>query len=166
MTPKFIVIHTAAVKDASFEAVRRYHIEERGWSDIGYHYYIEKDGKIHQGREEDKIGAHCRAADMNHKSLGICFEGHHDHEDWTYEQKDSALFLIQKLKMRYNIPKDHIIGHREAYDIEGVERKKTCPGTMIDMVEVRSRYGRELPSTADPAEQTKFSVSLDDNDIK
>ncbi len=164
MTPNYIVIHTAAVENASFEEVRDYHMNERGWSDIGYHYYIEKDGSIHQGRDEDEVGAHCRAADMNDKSLGISFEGHHDHEDWTYEQKDSALFLIQKLKMKYNIPKDHIIGHREAYDMEGVQRKKTCPGKRIDMVEVRSRYGRELPKTK-PADLDTFSVSLDENDI-
>lgn len=142
MDPKNLVIHTSAVKDASFEAVRNYHVNERGWDDIGYHYYIEKDGGIYSGRENHEVGAHCRASGMNHKSLGICFEGHHDHEDWTINQKASFTTLCANLMRRYGIPQKNIIGHREAYQED--PPPKTCPGNKIDMDLVRMKYGSDI----------------------
>lgn len=149
MTPKYIVIHTSAMENASFEAVKKYHIEERGWDDIGYHFYIEKNGRIKRGRDENIVGSHCRAASMNFKSLGICFEGHHDYEEWTQDQETSFDYLCLKLMDKYNIPKENIIGHREAYDMEGIKRKKTCPGKKINMSLVREKYGskiKEIPT--------------------
>ena len=44
-----------------------------GWSDIGYHYIITKDGAVHSCRPEAKKGAHCPK--MNSRSIGICFTG-------------------------------------------------------------------------------------------
>ena len=47
MNPQYIVIHHSLTKDgtvADWEAIRRYHKEINGWSDIGYHYGIERVG--------------------------------------------------------------------------------------------------------------------------
>lgn len=71
-----IILHCADTKitqNFSVKDVRRWHVEERGWSDVGYHYYIRLNGKIERGRPVEKSGAHCK--DHNANSIGICFEG-------------------------------------------------------------------------------------------
>ena len=70
-----IIIHCSATpsnRDYSVLDIDRMHIQ-KGYSCIGYHYYITKDGVIHYGRPISKVGAHCLG--MNDKSIGICYEG-------------------------------------------------------------------------------------------
>jgi len=134
---KYLIIHTLAAKYATLEDVIKWHVEENGWSDIGYHYYIKKNGDIKKGREDNEIGAHCKKQRMNYKSLGICFEGHHNKEHWTDQQKESFIELTRLLRARYNIPVDNVIGHRE---VQGVN--KDCPGTRINMDIVRNMINR------------------------
>lgn len=128
-----IVLHTAAWPgDPSAEDIRRVHVEENGWEDIGYHYVIRKDGTIEPGRNEDFVGAHCAAAGMNHKSIGICMSGHGDQEGFTGDQMMALHNLVSSLREEYDIPVDNVIGHREA------GARKTCPGTQVDMNLVRA----------------------------
>ena len=59
--------------EAGFETCRRDHIRHRGFTDMGYHFYITRDGEIHRGRPLEKVGAHCK--NHNRHSIGICYEG-------------------------------------------------------------------------------------------
>ena len=75
-TITLIIIHCSATPEGKFlsaEACRQDHIQHRGFRDIGYHFYITRDGEICQGRPLEKVGAHCR--DHNTHSIGICYEG-------------------------------------------------------------------------------------------
>ena len=75
-TITLIIIHCSATpegKSLSAEACRQDHILHRGFRDIGYHFYITRDGEIHRGRALEKIGAHCR--NHNTHSVGVCYEG-------------------------------------------------------------------------------------------
>ena len=54
-----IVLHHAAASGCSVEDIHRWHLD-RGWSGIGYHYYVRKDGSTTQHRRLDEVGAHCR----------------------------------------------------------------------------------------------------------
>ena len=77
-TITLIIIHCSATpegKSLSAEACRLDHILHRGFRDIGYHFYITRDGEIHRGRPLEKVGAHCR----NHNSHSI---GTATKEDW------------------------------------------------------------------------------------
>lgn len=119
----YFVVHCADTpKGVHFDAsdIRRWHTEERGWSDIGYHIVILLDGTIELGRMFDKSGAH--VSGFNSKSIGICYIGGAEGEDTrTPEQKES---LIKTLEFLRSIFKDaEILGHR---DFQGVTKKCPC----------------------------------------
>ena len=72
---RFLVLHCSATRcnqDYSVEQLRRDH-KARGFYDIGYHFYIRKDGTITQHRKLLEVGAHTRP--YNRCSIGICYEG-------------------------------------------------------------------------------------------
>lgn len=70
-----VIVHcsdTRIDQNFSINDIRRWHLE-RGWSDVGYHYYIRLSGEIEHGRPINIKGAHVRG--RNSKSIGVCFEG-------------------------------------------------------------------------------------------
>lgn len=70
-----IVIHCSASGDdydLPLDSVRKDHLA-KGWLDVGYHYYITRDGVVHKARPLIKRGAHVRG--HNEHSIGICYEG-------------------------------------------------------------------------------------------
>tara|TARA_R100001377_G_scaffold81175_1_gene60544 strand:- start:1115 stop:2149 length:1035 start_codon:yes stop_codon:yes gene_type:complete len=52
------------------EEVHKMH-KQRGFSGIGYHYIIRRDGRIQRGRPINQQGAHARDFGHNRKSIGI-----------------------------------------------------------------------------------------------
>jgi len=142
--PEFIITHTAAKRglttpqeidawhrDRGFR--RLYPQRAYGLKHFGYHYYIHKDGSLLEGRGETEVGAHCRDMGMNRKSIGVCFEGHGDHEVWTPAQWRTFASLFRDLHARHGIPVANVIGHRET------GARKTCPGKLVNMAMVRTR---------------------------
>ena len=124
-TITLIIIHSSATpegKSLSAEACRQDHIHHRGFRDIGYHFYLTRDGEIHRGRPIEKIGAHCR--DHNTHSIGVCYEGGLDAEGRpkdtrTLAQKGSLIALLRELRIRF--PKALIVGHHD------LNPMKDCP---------------------------------------
>ena len=121
----YIVIHCAATKpsmDVPIERVKKWHLD-RGWSDIGYHYYITRDGEIHKGRKLSTIGAHVRGYNKN--SIGICYEGGinesgEPEDNRTKAQKKSLLKVVQILKFVFS--NAIVQGHRDFPNVN-----KACP---------------------------------------
>jgi N-acetylmuramoyl-L-alanine amidase len=72
-----VIIHCSATKPSMFEVdvdwIRHIHVAENGWSDIGYHYVITRDGRVQKGRPLEVSGAHCKGYNSN--SIGICLVG-------------------------------------------------------------------------------------------
>jgi|TARA_B100001094_G_scaffold321462_1_gene369231 N-acetylmuramoyl-L-alanine amidase len=112
-----VIVHCAATpegRDVATEEIKRWHTEERGWSDIGYHWVIELDGSTNEGRSEDINGAHCRG--HNSDSIGICYVGGSDSEGnpkdtRTEGQRDALVALIKEILDRY--PDAEVFGHRD-----------------------------------------------------
>ena len=53
--------------------VKRWHVQDNGWADIGYHYLVDRGGAIATGRPLGKVGAHVRG--RNTGSIGIALIG-------------------------------------------------------------------------------------------
>ena len=124
---RYLVLHCSATKlsnDFTVSKLRATHVNGNGWSDIGYHYYVTKDGKVHTCRPEDKVGAHVKG--FNQKSIGICYEGGlledgTPADTRTAEQIRSLHFLLKDLIRKY--PEAEIVGHRDLLKY----RTKACP---------------------------------------
>ena len=120
----FIVIHYSSVKPeqtSSAADIDRWH-KARGWSRIGYHYVVRRDGTIERGRPDEHIGAHCNG--HNAHSIGVCYEGGldadgHSTDTRTPEQKATLLSLLRSLKKSY--PTALIVGHSTL-------SRTLCPG--------------------------------------
>ena len=117
-----IILHHAEASRASVEEVNRWHLE-RGWTGIGYHFYIRKNGAVTQHRKLLEVGAHARG--FNRCSIGICYEGGLDEygnpaDTRTPIQKAALLELLYKLYKLF--PQALIVGHGE---LPGI--KKDCP---------------------------------------
>lgn len=120
-----IIVHCAATpegKNFTVEQIRDWHVNGRGWKDIGYHFVIYLDGSIHAGRPVEQVGAHC----MNHNqhSIGVCYiggctaEGKKAKDTRTPAQKKALLELLTELRSIY--PKARIHSHSDFAN-------KACP---------------------------------------
>lgn len=86
---------------------------------VGYHYVIEKDGRIVQTRKDDEIGAHDTGENMD--SIGICLVGDFTVSRPTLAQEKSFASLLRKLMLAYNISINSIEPHRR-------DDATDCPG--------------------------------------
>ena len=100
-------------------------MSERGWKDIGYHFLIDRDGKVAPGRPVEKEGAHVMG--HNTGTIGIALFGGHGSaetdafaQNFTPEQDAALRKLIADLRRQYPII-SKISGHNEY-------AAKACPG--------------------------------------
>ena len=121
-----IVIHCSATRcDRNYpvEQLRADH-RMRGFKDVGYHYYIRRDGTLHSCRPLEEIGAHARG--WNAQSVGICYEGGldptgHPADTRTEEQRVVMQEVVTSLLKRF--PESRVVGHRDLPGCGG----KECP---------------------------------------
>lgn len=96
----------------------------RGFRGIGYHFYITKDGVLHETRPMSEIGAH--ALGFNLHSIAICYEGGLDelgrpNDTRTPQQRETLHRVLKELKSLF--PQARIVGH---YQLSG-NIHKACP---------------------------------------
>lgn len=96
--PVEIILHHAEAVSCTVEDINRWH-KNNGWSGIGYHYFVRKDGSVYKGRPDNAQGAHCPG--HNTTSLGICAEGSYVKEQMPQAQKNAIVELIKHLKATY-----------------------------------------------------------------
>ena len=100
-----IIIHCSATtveQNITAYDVDKWH-KAKGWSGIGYHFFIRLDGTIEMGRPIYMEGAHCYG--HNKHSIGICYAGGVSKQNGTEyfvdtrtnEQKQSLITLIRVL---------------------------------------------------------------------
>lgn len=130
---EYIALHHAAAVKCSAADVDRWH-KENGWSGIGYHYFVRKDGSIYRGRPRSALGAQVQG--KNNISLGICAEGDYDREQtMPAAQKSAIKALLRELKRIY--PSAEIVGHGEIGESD-------CPGKYYPLAEMKNSYMEEI----------------------
>ena len=121
-TDLIIIHHTGNPwdDDCSAEDIHRSHLAQ-GWSGIGYHYVIRKNGTIEEGRPEWAKGAH--AEDDNWHSVGIHVSGNCNIGVRTQAQIESLAYLVGYLCDKYDLipTAETVKGHR---DVDAT----ACPG--------------------------------------
>ena len=120
----YIVLHHAAATKATVADIDRWH-KEKGWTCIGYHFYVDKAGRIFRGRPIDTIGAHCLG--HNNDSIGICAEGNFNVEKMNDKQKQAVIELLKDLVKKY--PKAKIVRHKDLMSTD-------CPGNNYPFLEI------------------------------
>jgi len=110
-----IIIHCTATRPSWYEdkpvedAVKeltRWHVEDRGWKNCGYHFAINRQGDVGSARPIGHSGAHCRG--RNKHSVGVTLLGGrggeaHDifKDNFTAEQDAALRNLIADLKEKH-----------------------------------------------------------------
>lgn len=120
-----LVLHHAAATTCTVEDIHRWHINN-GWSGIGYHFFVRKDGTVYEGRPINAVGAH--AYNYNSISIGICFEGNFENEKMRSAQKKAGKELVTYVRQKYpTITK--VVGHRDLMPT-------ACPGKNFPFDEI------------------------------
>jgi len=128
--------------------IRRWHISPpRNWSDIGYHYVIDRNGKAAPGRPMGKDGAHVKG--RNSGTVGVCLLGGHgaaatdsftDH--FTDAQRVALLRLLE------DFPGLPVTGHNQYAN-------KGCPGFHVPST---LRAWRTSKPAKEPAKEYSFEA--------
>lgn len=101
----------------------------RGWSGIGYHYFIEQDGAVYYGRADaaqDWIGAHVEG--HNSTSVGICLDGNYSVQYPTIDNLNVVARVAAMLLRRYKLKAEAIRYHSQLAN-------KDCPGRNFEKIE-------------------------------
>lgn len=137
----FIVIHHTALKKnldnpkLAVKNIQRYHALGRGWGDVGYHYLIDQQGRIYEGRQggDGVIGGHLPS--LNKVSIGIAVLGNYEEdqvsEEAIFALRDLTAYLTDKYDINplgsttyKNKTYKNIIGHKDA-------DATLCPGRYV-----------------------------------
>lgn len=123
-----LIIHTSDSPDhldIGVKEITEWH-KQQGWSDVGYHYVIRRDGTIEEGRPVARPGAH--TAGHNSDSIGICWVGR---SKITRDQKGALLQLLSQLLNKFDLDTLDIYGHND------FNSNKSCPNISVEDIRVR-----------------------------
>jgi N-acetylmuramoyl-L-alanine amidase len=122
-----IILHCTATEpdhDVDVATIRKWHVDGRGWMDIGYHFLVRLDGSIERGRPVMMQGAHVKG--HNEDSIGIAYAGGVKdgvpHDTLSNCQYRSMQDLVFSLRMVFGfLP---VSGHNEY-------STKACPSFQV-----------------------------------
>lgn len=138
-----IVIHCSATPpsmDWGARGIDYVHRRKNGWSSIGYHKVIRRNGIVEEGRALEIPGAHVRG--HNSRSIGVCLIGGVDFNlqpqmNYTPFQQKSLRRLLDQLRLMF--PNTRICGHRDLSPdldgdgtVEANEWVKACPSFDVE----------------------------------
>lgn len=129
-TDMIVIHHTGNPydDDLSAEQIHTSHLMQ-GWSGIGYHYVVRKDGTIEEGRPEWAVGAHAQGCNWNSVGIHVC--GNFEFAEPTQAQIESTAYLVGYLCDKYCLipTAETVKGHRDLMPT-------ACPGqNLYDMLQ-------------------------------
>jgi hypothetical protein len=137
---KLLVVHHTAQKVTGdprppverMRALYDFHANSRGWGDIGYHYVVDEEGGIYEGRNGGKkvVGGHVYCGNVG--TVGIALMGNFEEEQPTMQQIQSLQWLLNQLSEQYNINLNRNVSYH-GKNVKTILRHKDlisteCPG--------------------------------------
>lgn len=122
MKADYLIIHHSKVAKKLYQyyAINQYHRDVKKFPKsslgmhIGYHFIIEKNGRVMRARKDNETGAHTLKG-WNERSIGVCVTGDFDIELPT----EAQIKALQGLIKDYGLP---YLLHQEA------DNRRTCAG--------------------------------------
>ncbi len=161
---QYIIVHDqGASGDPPASAIRRDHMQNRGWSDIGYHWVIRKDGDVEAGRPESRAGAHVAGPtvtipNLNARSLGVMITDQLPFDRVPRAQQQALVEKVAQLCLQYGVPVDNVRGHGEVEpgnsDFAKSQMDRLRPLVETRLAELRREQGTPAPvrqASAPPA---------------
>ncbi|MCW2798983.1 MAG: hypothetical protein JWQ70_455 [Aeromicrobium sp.] len=118
-------------------ATQAYHMQSRGWCDIGYNFLVDKYGQIFEGRkggiDKPVRAAHSGNGPVNEETMGVSMMGTYDTTEPSDALKSAVVSLVSWRFNQFGIPAkgtyklggltlNRIAGHRNVVSTD-------CPGT-------------------------------------
>lgn len=123
-TDMIVIHHTGNPTDDDLSALQIHQSHQAlGWSGIGYHYVVRKDGTCEIGRPHWTIGAH--AEGENWHTIGVHFSGNFEIGQPTFQQIECGSILLANICTDYGLnPYNAIRGHKDLM-------ATACPGANL-----------------------------------
>lgn len=153
-------------KARALQTVREHqamHMDQQGWSDIGYHFLIAPGGEIIEGRPLNTQGAHVYME--NGGNVGICVMGElHKHQP-TAAQVTSFMALYAWLCWELDLDSGCLRGHRDYMATQ-------CPGSLYSRIPEARVYakrvltgGQALPIPPEPKQPAAPSLEINEERV-
>jgi hypothetical protein len=118
------------------EAIRRAH-RGKGWGDIGYHYAVDRSGRVWEARSIAYQGAHVK--DCNPGNVGVLCMGNFDKQTPTQAQLAALNRHINWLLKNYRVSPSHLRTHQE-----WPNAATACPGVSLQRYMVAARRSGQI----------------------
>ena len=115
---------TMAQARTRLQQIQSFHQNTRNWADIGYHFAIDPQGVVWQGRELRWQGAHVGGA--NEGNVGVMLLGNFEEQGPTLSQVASLQRMVVTLQQRFRVPQSGVRTHRE-----WPSASTECPGRQL-----------------------------------
>ncbi|HEX9792433.1 MAG TPA: peptidoglycan recognition family protein [Planctomycetota bacterium] len=135
-TAEPLVDSSLAASKAEVLRVQGIHQKTNGWADIGYHFLIDRGGRVYQGRPLTTQGAHAGDPSTNRGNVGVCllgnFEAQPDRgskyanaQQPTAAQLEALEELVGSLRGRHSIQRSEVWPHSHFNSTD-------CPGPVLE----------------------------------
>jgi len=115
---------------ARLRLIQKAHMDRR-WADIGYHYIIDRAGRLWEGRPIQYQGAHVPG--HNEHNIGLMVLGNFELQHPSDAQMTKLQETLIQLRRQYDVPISHVHTHQELTPTK-------CPGKALQPEMVAMRH--------------------------
>lgn len=145
LPPRWITVHHDGMNPfygtseidtkARLELIRNGH-RGKGWGDIGYHFVVDRSGRVWEARSLRYQGAHVK--NCNENNVGVMCLGNFEEQTPSAAQIAALKKTLLALRTYYRIPMARVRTHRE-----WPSAHTECPGAALQARMVAIRSGKE-----------------------
>ncbi len=112
---------------ARMRSMQAFHMDNRGWCDIGYHFVVSQSGRVYQGRSTvRRTGAHVIGRNTN--NVGVALIGNFQSQTPSNTQLNATADIVRWISQTFSVPlnRNRVKGHGE-----WPGQTTSCPGTNL-----------------------------------